>query len=54
MISDTLSEAAEEVRKQLDSEFGHGAYTGDLRLRIERLLFEMEAIRELLDTPPTD
>jgi hypothetical protein len=53
MISDLLSEAAEEIRDYL----GTGAYgeAGDLfRQRLEGLVREMDEIREILDTPPNE
>lgn len=49
MISDTLSEATEEIRWYLNKM--PEAYVG-LRPRIDSLITEMEAIRIELDTPP--
>tara|TARA_B100000378_G_scaffold230812_1_gene195847 strand:+ start:1853 stop:2023 length:171 start_codon:yes stop_codon:yes gene_type:complete len=48
-VSDTLSEAVDEIRDYLDT--NPGMYRA-VRPRIEALLAEMEQVRVLLDTPP--
>ena len=53
MISDTLFECVCEIRQYLESEVYSDIYTGKMRSRIETLVAEAEAIRVLLDTPPS-
>jgi hypothetical protein len=50
MISDTLSEAGDEIRRYLDEM--PEVYSGEMREKIERLLLNMDAIRSELDAPP--
>lgn len=53
MISDTLFDAVGDIRDYLnDPAFAHVYGPGPLRDRIEALLVEMDAIRQVLDTPP--
>lgn len=53
MISDTLFEASEEVKRYLADEVFALAYQpGPLRDRIEAMVAEMDTIRIILDTPP--
>lgn len=52
MISDTLFEAAEEIRNYLTDATFRDAYQGETRARIDRLLDEMRALRLALDAPP--
>ena len=52
MISDTLFEAVEEIRRYLKEPVFSTTYTGNLRRQIEKVTAEMEAIRILLDMPP--
>ena len=52
MISDTLSDAAHEMRVYLDNY--PEAYAGLMRLRIETLLMAMDTVRTDLDTPPSE
>lgn len=52
MISDVLSEAAQEIRNYLHDETFAQIYTDELRARIEELVRDMDAIRVSLDTPP--
>jgi hypothetical protein len=52
MISDVLSEAHEGVRSYLDDPVFADVYSGELRAEIERVLAEMEALRQRLDQPP--
>lgn len=53
MISDTLSNAAVEIRNYLKHPATTGCYTGETRQRIEKLLAEMDALRIFLDTSPS-
>lgn len=48
-VSDTLSEAVDEIRDVLNN---HSGMYGEIRPQIEALLAEMERVRILLDTPP--
>lgn len=50
MISDTLSDAAREIRGYLET---HATMYADTRPLIEDLLSKMDTVRALLDTPPT-
>jgi hypothetical protein len=52
MISDTLFDAAREIDRYLSDWGTTDAYRGELRARIVNLRAEMDAIREILDTPP--
>lgn len=52
MISDTLFEAREDIRRYLDDPIMGKCYEGDMRARLEILLVEMESIQRALDTPP--
>ena len=52
MISDTLFEAREEIRRYLDDPVMGRCYPRPLRDRIESLATEMESIQRVLDTPP--
>jgi hypothetical protein len=52
MISDVLSEAVRKVDLYLSDPAFAQCYTGELRRKIEKLRFEMDAVREYLDTPP--
>lgn len=54
MISDVLSDAVAEIREYLDHKSPFpSCYQGPVRERIERLVAEMEAVRIVLDTPPS-
>ena len=50
MISDVLSDAAENIREYLQKM--PDVYQGDVRRHVVRVLTEMEALRICLDTPP--
>lgn len=50
MISDTLSDAANEIRGYLAYPGTAAAYGGPLRSRILRLLVEMGEVQRILDT----
>jgi hypothetical protein len=52
MISDVLFEALDDIRGYLDDPTFAGTYSGVLRAEIERVLAEMEALRQSLDRPP--
>ena len=52
MISDTLSEAVEDIRRYLDEPIFADVYQGAVRQQIEELVAAMDATRVLLDTPP--
>ena len=52
MISDTLSDAVNEINEYLTHAATADCYTGNLKLRIEALIQMMDAIRQELDTPP--
>jgi hypothetical protein len=54
MISDTLHDAAEDIRRTLADPVMGGAYDSPMRERINALLAEMDAIRRDLDTPPAE
>lgn len=49
MISDTLSEAHDDLRHYLDDPTYEAIYAGVMRDRIEALLIEMGSIRAELD-----
>jgi hypothetical protein len=53
MISDTLSDAASEIRRYLNDETFARHYTGQTRTEIETLVAEMDRTRVILDAPPT-
>ena len=49
MISDTLSEAIEDIRESLQK----GWYgDGEMKKEIEKLVADMDRVRALLDAPP--
>lgn len=52
MISDVLSSTEIDIQEYLDHEGTRDCYQGAMRERVERLVAEMAAIREILDTPP--
>jgi hypothetical protein len=54
MISDVLSDAILQMRGYLEHSATRGCYTGEIRARIIALGNEMEAVRVILDTPPTN
>jgi hypothetical protein len=57
MISDVLSEAIEQIRDYLTNPVYAGVYgepAEPFRQRIEKLVAEMDEVREILDTPPVD
>mgnify|MGYP000072399216 FL=1 len=49
MISDVLSDAADEIRAYLRT---HAAMYVEVKPRLEKLLSDMDGLREELDTPP--
>lgn len=51
MISDTLSDAVGEIKRYLYEKPFTNSYQGPIRVRIENLVKEMEAVRIYLDTP---
>lgn len=58
MISDTLSEAVDEIQRYLEWKDPDGTpFYGDpstpFRMRLDRLLADMNAMRRYLDTPPS-
>jgi hypothetical protein len=52
MISDVQFEAPDDIRGYLDNPAFAEKYSGELRAEIERVLAEMEVLRERLDQPP--
>lgn len=52
MISDTLSEAVDDIRRYLDDPVFADVYSGDIRQQIETTVSAMDATRVMLDTPP--
>jgi hypothetical protein len=52
MISDVLFEALDDIRGYLDDPAFAEMYSGELRAEVERVMREMEALRETLDQPP--
>lgn len=52
MISDTLSEAVNEIDRYLNDPLYAGMYGGDLRKRIVAVRDQMHALRAELDAPP--
>jgi hypothetical protein len=52
MISDVLFEALDDIRGYLDDSVFAEMYSGELRAEIERVVAQMEALRERLDQPP--
>ena len=53
MIADTLHEAGGEIRTYLTQGFYADA-PADLRAQIDAVLASMDALRQRLDTPPTE
>lgn len=53
MISDVLFKTIQDIKGYLNNNTYDNVYMGELRKRIESLVKEMEAIRVILDTPPT-
>lgn len=54
MISDVLSEAVAEIDRYLTTPTFSVCYVGEMRQRIRKCRNEMEAIRRVLDTPPSE
>jgi hypothetical protein len=52
MISDVLSEAYLQIQSYLDDPVYAEVYSGELRAEIERVMGEMQSLRERLDRLP--
>jgi hypothetical protein len=53
MIADVLSEAHAHIQSYLGDPIYAETYSGELRAEIERVMAEMESLRQKLDRPPT-
>jgi len=54
MISDVLAEATTKIDRYLSDDVFANCYEGEMRTRILKLRDEMESVRIVLDTPPSD
>lgn len=54
MISDVLSEAVAEMNASLDEPVYAQVYQGELRRKILAVRDAMDALRQALDTPPSE
>lgn len=53
MISDVLSDAVDQIREYLTDPVFAEAYSGKVRVKIERVVEKMEELRAELDQHPT-
>lgn len=54
MISDVLSDAVRNIKYYLTEPTYQTTYDGEMRAKLNKLLLDMDALRQELDTPPSE